>query len=165
MRRRLQPWLPALIAALALVPAAVQARPVIRELARAGSWSVVAQAPAAQAAAAACMIVEPAAAVAIRSAGQRVDLMVANAHWDLPKALRGAIRLGIGPRSLAWPATSATADTAIAPIDPAAVPALLDALAGARSITVTLFPGMPIFVPPEGFAAVLPAFRRCAGLR
>jgi hypothetical protein len=142
-----------------------QAQAATRQLGQAGNWAVVEQVQTANSAPASCMIVEPVAAVAIRSVNQSVDLMVANAHWDLPKGMRGAIRVVIGTHAAAFPASSASANTAVAPIDPSVLPSLLNAMAQARSMTVLLFPDMPVLVRPDGFAAMLPAFKRCAGLR
>jgi hypothetical protein len=131
----------ALAALSALLPGAARAQAVIRPLGQAGSWSVVEQSPAVKSGPASCMIVNPAAAVGIRSLDGSIGLMVANAHWDLPKVLH-----------------------ALAPIDAAALSSLLNAMTQGPSMTLTLFPGMPVRVRLDGFATLLPAFRRCAGL-
>jgi hypothetical protein len=154
----------ALAALSALLPGAARAQAVIRPLGQAGSWSVVEQSPAVKSGPASCMIVNPAAAVGIRSLDGSIGLMVANAHWDLPKVLHGSMRLGIGAYSAAFPATRVSANTALAPIDAAALSSLLNAMTQGPSMTLTLFPGMPVRVRLDGFATLLPAFRRCAGL-
>lgn len=147
----------------AIGPLAAAAQAVRHPLAQAGAWAVVAQ-DAAVGLPAACMIVAPAAAVAIRHDAKGYALMVANAHWDLPQAMPGSLRLTLGAQRLVFPASRASANTALAPIDAAALSSLLAAMRQAPVMTLTLFPGMPVHVPLSGFAAVLPAFRRCAGM-
>lgn len=148
----------------AQLPGAAQAQPVIRPLGQAGSWSVVEQSPDAQSDPPGCLIVNPAAAVGIRFLDGSIGLMIANAHWDLPVAMRGSMRLGIGAYTAAFPATRVSANTALAPIDAAALSSLLNAMTQGPSMVLTLFPGMPVRVRLDGFTTVLPAFRRCAGL-
>jgi len=135
-----------------------------RPLIQRGGWSAVEHAASASAAPDSCMIVEPDAAVALRSIGPAVDLMIANAHWDLPPGMHGVIHVTTHGDSLAFPVTATTRDTAAARIDAAALGTLLDAMAHGSAMRVMLFPGMPVTVPLAGFAAALPAFRRCAGL-
>ncbi|GAB0119658.1 hypothetical protein [Acidisoma sp. 7E03] len=153
-------WLTALLL-LRIGPADAQA--LRHPLAQAGSWAVVVQDPAAGVLGG-CMIVAPAAAVAIRSDARGYALMVANAHWDLPKAMQGTLRLTLGAQQAAFPVVRASANTALAPIDAASLPSLLAAMLQASALTVTIFPGMPVHVPLSGFATVLPAFRHCAGM-
>ena len=143
---------------------APQAAPVTRPLVESGGWSTVEQAPAANAPPDACMIVQADSAVALRSIGHVVDLMVANAHWDLPQTMQGALQVGVGGAVDSFPVTFTTRDTAAARIVSSSLPALLDAMSRNGAMRVTLFPGMPVFVPLAGFAGALPAFRRCAGL-
>jgi hypothetical protein len=156
-------WLLPLMAALAVADAA-NAAPITRPLIERGSWSTVEQVPAATAAPDACMIVQPESAVALRSIGQVVDLMVANAHWDLPVGMRGTIHIALGGGGESFPVTATTSNTAIARIDPSALAPLLDAMSHDAYMRVTLFPGMPVLVPLAGFSGALPAFRRCARL-
>ncbi len=151
------------MAALTIVGPA-QAAPLTRPLISSGDWSTVEQLPAASAAPDACMIVEAQSAVALRSIGHAVDLMVANAHWDLPRVMQGAIAVTLGGDAERFPITFTTRDTAVARIDPSALPALFDAMSRDGTMRVTLFPGMPVLVPLAGFAGALPAFRHCAGL-
>lgn len=150
------------LSALLWRPAAAQA--VIRPLGHAGSWSVVAQTPATPSGPVSCMIVDPAAAVGIRSLDRSIGLMVANAHWDLPVAMRATLRLRIGTYTAAFAAIRANANTALAPMDAAALSSLLNAMTQGPSMVLTLFPGMPVRLRLDGFTTVLPAFRRCAGL-
>ena len=155
-------WLGAM-AAVTMVGTA-QAEPITRPLIASGDWSTVEQAPAANAAPDACMIVEAQSAVALRSISHSVVLMVANAHWDLPRVMQGAIAVDLGGDAESFPITFTTRDTAVARIDVSAVPALLNAMSHDGIMRVTLFPGMPVLVPLAGFAGALPAFRHCAGL-
>jgi hypothetical protein len=156
-------WLLALMAAMAVGDAA-HAVPITRPLVESGRWSTVEQVPAATAAPDACMIVQPDSAVALRSIGQAVDLMVANAHWDLPLAMQAAIHIALGGGGESFPVTATTSNTATARIEPSALSPLLNAMSHYAYMRVTLFPGMPVLVPLAGFAGALPAFRRCARL-
>jgi hypothetical protein len=155
-------WL-GLVATVAISGAA-HATPVTRPLIESGGWSTVEQAPAATAPPDACMIVQVDSAVALRSIGHAVDLMVANAHWDLPRAMQGAIHVAMGGSGESFPVTFTTQNTAVARIDPSALSPLLHAMSQDGYMWVTLFPGMPVLVPLAGFAGALPAFRHCAGL-
>ncbi len=156
-------WYLGMMAALTVAGSA-QAAPITRGLIESGGWSTVEQVPTAGAPPDACMIVQAYSAVALRSIGPAVDLMVANAHWDLPPAMRGAIRVTLGSGDESFPVTYTTRNTAAARIDPSALPALLHAMSQEATMRVTLFPGMPVIVPLAGFAGALPAFRHCAGL-
>ena len=146
------------------VTGTAQATPTTRALVESGGWSTVEQVPATTAAPDACMIVQADSAVALRSTGHVVDLMVANAHWDLPRVMHGAIRVTLGGGATSFPVTFTTRDTAVARIEPFDLTPLLDAMAHNGTMWVTLFPGMPVLVPLAGFAGALPAFRHCAGL-
>ncbi len=154
----------AMLTMLAMLARPAQAAGITRPLIEAGGWSTIERAPSATAAPSACMIVQTDAAVALRSIGPVVDLMIANAHWDLPPALRGAIQVATPAGRFAFPVTATSRNTAAAHIDAAALPGLLDAMAHGAAMRVMLFPGMPVTVPLGGFAAALPAFRHCAGL-
>ena len=156
-------WWLGILTAL-VVASAAEAAPMTRPLIESGGWSTVERVPAANAAPDSCMIVQADSAVALRSTGHAVDLMVANSHWDLPSAMRGAIGVNVGGGAESFPVTFTTRDTAVARIDALALPALLDAMSRDGTMRVTLFPGMPVFVPLSGFAGALPAFRHCAGL-
>ena len=161
-------WLSLPLLALAafsvLLPGAARAQAVIHPLGQAGSWSVVEQSPAVKAGPASCIIVNPAAAVGIRFLDGSIGLMVANAHWDLPVAMRATLRLRIGTYSAAFQAIRVSANRALAPMDAAALSSLLNAMTQGPSMVLTLFPGMPVRLRLDGFTTVLPAFRRCAGL-
>jgi hypothetical protein len=137
---------------------------ITRPLIESGGWSTVEHASSASAAPDSCMIVEDDAAVALRSIGPAVDLMIANAHWDLPAGMHGVIHVATDRDSLAFPVTATTSNTAAARIDASALGTLLDVMAHGRAVRVMLFPGMPVTVPLAGFTAALPAFRHCAGL-
>ena len=152
------------MAAAALLVGVAHAAPITRALTEDGGWTVVEQAPSASAAPEACMIDEAGSAVALRSIGQIVDLMVANAHWDLPPAMQAAIHVTWSSGTESFPVTFTTRDTAVAQIGLSALPALLHAMSRDTTLRVTLFPGMPVLVPLAGFAGALPAFRHCAGL-
>jgi len=152
------------VVAAVTVAGAARATPITRPLIESGGWSTVEQAPAATAAPVACMIVQVDSAVALRSIGHAVDLMVANAHWDLPRTMQGAIHVALGGAGESFPVTFTTRNTAVARIDPSALPPLLNAMSHDGYMWVTLFPGMPVLVPLAGFAGALPAFRHCAGL-
>jgi hypothetical protein len=147
-----------------IVSGTAQAAPITRPLAQSGGWSTVEQVPNATSAPDSCMIVEVGSAVALRSIGPAVDLMVANADWDLPPAMQAAMTVTLGRGAERFPVTFTTRNTAAAHIDPSALPGLLDAMSHYGIMRVTLFPGMPVLVPLAGFAEALPAFRRCAGL-
>jgi hypothetical protein len=151
-------------AAMLTGAAQAQAQGITRPLIRTDGWSMIEHLPAAGSAPDSCMIVEGDAAVAVRSIGPAVDFMVANAHWDLPATMRGAIHVATQGDSFAFPVTATTRNTAAALIDAATLPTLLNAMAHGAAIRVMLFPGMPIIVPMAGFTAALPAFRHCAGL-
>jgi hypothetical protein len=155
-------WLGVLAAVIVIRTA--QAAPITRPLAQSGGWSTVEQVPTPTSPPDSCMIVEVDSAVALRSIGPDVDLMVANAHWDLPPAMRAAMTVTLGGGAERFPVTFTTRNTAAAHIDPSALPGLLDAMSHHVMMRVTLFPGMPVLVPLAGFAGALPAFRRCAGL-
>ena len=155
-------WLMTLAATMAAGGAHAQA--ITRPLVESGYWSTVEQAPAAGAAPDACMIVQADTAVALRSIGGVVDLMVANAHWDLPRVMQGAIHLTLSDGAVSFPVTFRTRDTAVARVDPSALPSLLDGMSRQGYMRLLLFPGMPVLVPLAGFAGALPAFRHCAGL-
>jgi hypothetical protein len=153
------------IAALMLAGAAeAQAQGITRPLIQTGGWSMIEHLPATGSAPDSCLIVEDDAAVAVRSIGPVVDFMIANAHWDLPATMHGAIHVTTQGDSFAFPVTAATRNTAAALIDASALPALLHAMAHGAAMRVMLFPGMPVIVPLAGFATALPAFRHCAGL-
>jgi len=147
---------------IGLVPA--RADDIRQPLIESGGWATIAERPAPDAAPDACLIVEPDAAVGIRSIGAVFDLMIANAHWDLPAGLHAAIRVTMPQDSLLLRVTGTTSNTASARIDASAMPSLLQAIAMTQRLRVTLFTGMPVNVPLAGFAAALPAFRHCAGL-
>jgi hypothetical protein len=154
------------VAAMMVVVAShAWAEPVTQPLKEAEGWSALEQRPARNAAPDACMIVEADAAVALRSIGHSIDFMIANAHWDLLRDMRPAIRVTIGSDAVVLPVTGSTSNTAIARIDPSVLPALLLAMNRGRSMRVVLFSGMPVTVPLQGFAVALPAFRHCAGLK
>jgi hypothetical protein len=155
-------WLGMIIAILCVGSA--WAVPITRPLGESGGWSTVEQVPAVNAPPDSCMIVQLESAVALRSIGDTVDLMVANAHWDLPSGMQGAVHVSLRAGAESFPVTATTRDTAAARIDAAALSALLNAMSHEGYMRVTLFPGMPVIVPLAGFAAVLPAFRHCAGL-
>jgi hypothetical protein len=154
----------ALTAAALTVPSAAETMPITRPLIESGGWSTVEQLPAAGAAPDACMIVQADSAVALRSIGHAVDLMVANAHWDLPRTMQRAILVTLGSGAESFPVTYTTRDTAAARIDPSALANLLDAMSHNGTMRVTLFRNMPVLVPLAGFAGALPAFRHCSGI-
>ena len=155
-------WL--VIAAAAMSAGGAHAQSITRPLVESGYWSTVEQLPAAGALPDACMIVQADTAVALRSIGGVVDLMVANAHWDLPRVMQGAIHLTLNDGAISFPVTFTTRDTAVARIGPSALPSLLNGMSHLGYMRVVLFPGMPVLVPLTGFAGALPAFRHCAGL-
>jgi hypothetical protein len=151
-------------AMMVMVAGSAKADPVIRPLVKTGSWSTVELLPAVNAAPEACMIVEPAAAVALRSIGRVVDLMIANGHWDLPVGMRGAIHVTMAADTVSFPVTATTSSTATALVDSSALPTLLHAMVQGPSMRVMLFPHMPVTVQLAGFSSALPAFLHCAGL-
>ncbi len=162
MDRAMRWWLTTM--ALTMTAGGAHAATVIRPLAESGYWSTVEQVPAASAAPNSCMIVQADTAVALRSIGGVVDLMVANAHWDLPRLMQAAIHVTLSDGAISFPVTFTTRDTAVAQIGASALPSLLDGMSHDGYMRVVLFPGMPVLVPLAGFAGALPAFRHCAGL-
>jgi hypothetical protein len=150
--------------AAVMVAGTAHSQPITRPLIESGYWSTVEQVPAASAAPDACMIVQADTAVALRSIGHVVDLMVANAHWDLPRVMQGALLITLDGEAESFPISYTTRDTAVARIDGTLLPSLLDAMSHDGTMRVMLFPGMPVLVPLAGFAGALPAFRHCARL-
>jgi hypothetical protein len=153
-----------MLAGVAWPQAQAEAQGITRPVIQAGGWAMIEHLPAAESAPDSCMIVETDAAVALRSIGSAVDVMVANAHWDLPTRLHGAMQVATQNDHFAFPVTATTRNTAAALVDASTLPTLLDAMTQGTVIRVTLFPGMPVLVPMAGFTAALPAFRHCAGL-
>src|ERR1700735_5364558 len=133
-------------------------------LAQSGSWAAVEHRPSMADPPDVCLASVINGAMALRSDGSTVELRSGNDSWSLPDGVQGSISFTVNGNTYSFDIVSNTDTMVSADVDADKVQPILDDMAKASSLTLTIGKAKPISVSLSGSSKALNAFRTCAGI-
>jgi hypothetical protein len=133
-------------------------------LAQSGSWAAVEHRPSMMDPPDVCLASVINGAMALRSDGTTVELRSGNDSWSLPDGVQGSISFTVNGNTYSFDIVSNTDTMVSADVDADKVQPILDDMAKASSLTLTIGKAKPISVSLSGSSKALNAFRTCAGI-
>ena len=133
-------------------------------LAQSGSWAAVEHRPSMTDPPDVCLASVINGAMALRSDGTTVELRSGNDSWSLPDGVQGSISFTVNGNTYSFDIVSNTDTMVSADVDADKVQPILDDMAKASSLTLTIGKAKPISVSLSGSSKALNAFRTCAGI-
>jgi hypothetical protein len=133
-------------------------------LAQSGDWMAAEHTTSMTAPPDVCMAVDNEGDLAFRSDGTSVEIRSQNQSWSLPDGVQGTVEIIVNGNTYTFNIDSNTDKMIDAEVDPSKVSPILDDIAKASSLQMTIGKAKPITVSLSGSAAALNAFRTCAGI-
>jgi hypothetical protein len=103
-------------------------------------------------------------AMMLRSDGTTVELRSSNDSWSLPDGVQGSISFTVSGNTYSFDIVSNTDTMVSADVDADKVQPILDDMAKASSLALTIGKAKPVSVSLSGSSKALNAFRTCAGI-
>jgi hypothetical protein len=133
-------------------------------LAQSGSWIAFEHRPSMMESPDACAASAMSGAMALRSDGTTVEIRSGNKTWSLPADVQGSISFTVNGDTYSFAIVSNTDTMVSADVDADKVQPILDDMAKASTLALTIGKAKPVSVSLSGSSKALNAFRTCAGI-
>ena len=133
-------------------------------LAESGDWVAMEHKPSMMEPPDVCIAENTGETVLLRDDGTTLEVRSVDASWSLPNGVQGSLAISVNSNSYSFDIEYNTDSMVSANVDADKVSALLDDMAKAASLKLTVGKDTPISVPLNGSTKALNAFRTCAGI-
>jgi hypothetical protein len=133
-------------------------------LAESGDWVAMEHRPSMLDPPDVCLAANTKATVLLRDDGTTLEIRSTNQSWSLPNGVKGNLAIAVNNNSYSFDIDYNTDSMVSATVDPNKVSLLLDDMAKAASLKLTIGKDAPISVSLDGSTKALNAFRTCAGI-
>ncbi len=154
---------------LGLAMVGLTTRPVLADeqivpIAESGDWVAMEHRPSMMDPPDVCLAANTEATVLLRDDGTTLEVRSSNKSWSLPDGVQGNFAIAVNNNSYSFNIDYNTDSMVSATVDADKVSALLDDMAKAASLKLTIGKDAPISVSLDGSTKALNAFRTCAGI-